>query len=301
MSVVPKILNNLFRSFETKYERVSCFTIKDKNGYYITKEVHKQLLNHIDALYTEVEATKESDDKAYESYYMGLLSLVDLYRKLQQYEYDREQTTYTVMDCDLNTAQVYSLRHLKDIDTSHFKISFNNQIDYLSHKDKFQELINGRQAVKEGIKWKCGCTWHGGSSLFHNIESDFCERCGTSMFPKEKEDIILERNKLVLTFNHPEGFVDEDGSYNYPTIESSLFEIDTYLSIQLLEQAVRAYQLRLKTRQHYANLNKIEYNYQEMKQKRKDLHKEFYATYKFFSRLIRIRYDTPIAVTIPQK
>ncbi len=43
------------------------------------------------------------------------------------------------------------------------------------------------------------------------------------------------------------------------------------------------------------------YDYPLIKARRRLMHQEYSSVYKFFSRLIRIRYDTPIAVAIPQK
>ncbi len=45
----------------------------------------------------------------------------------------------------------------------------------------------------------------------------------------------------------------------------------------------------------------IVYDYDEIKKHRAELHADFKYVYRFFSRLLRIRYDTPIAVAVPHK
>jgi len=90
--------------------------------------------------------------------------------------------------------------------------------------------------------------------------------------------------------------VDEDGNYDYDNI-NAIPDIDN----DSLCDSARLYRLRYKSRKHFIDMNKIEYNYTELKQKNETLHNEFRSYYKIFSQLLALKNTIPYAIAINEK
>lgn len=99
-------------------------------------------------------------------------------------------------------------------------------------------------------------------------------------------------------------FYSKSADYAYIDDSSFLFHIIKWRAMVAslphdLGILLRARRLRYKTTQHFVNLDKVEYDYEEMKQSRAKFHTEFETVFRFFRRLVKLRYATPIAVAVP--
>lgn len=109
------------------------------------------------------------------------------------------------------------------------------------------------------------------------------------------EDIYKEEDKtlmreIVLKFEHPDGYVNEEGDYKYDNMGFN--NEDT--KCELLSVA-RSFMFRYKTREHFKLLNRVaQYDYQEMKKSKSTLHSELKSLYKVFKRFMML----PTAIAI---
>ena len=122
----------------------------------------------------------------------------------------------------------------------------------------------------------------------------------------EDAETVNKRRKLVLSFEHPDNYIDEDGNYNYcygrccVNNDGCQCDNDPMIYIKFsfgeLTSVVRSFAFRYKTKKYLNDLDKVEpYDYQKMKQSRQILHNELKALYKVFQRrMITI----PMAVMI---
>ncbi len=176
---------------------------------------------------------------------------------------DKTYDTKHVLTKDLNLIPVVKLQNKTDPKIDYGLVLLDSHIlqDYLNSKEKLQDLL---QKEKK--------------------EAKIAEET------KEDPEIINERRKAILTFEHPKYYVDEDGDYDYDAIETY------YINRGELESVVRSFANRSKTKKHFEDLNRVEpYDYPQMKQSRKPLHAELKALYRVFQRRM---ISAPMAVVV---
>jgi len=250
------------------------FGRKDDKCIYITQGSVNKIHNHLKMIISNIEKKIEFINELVIKQYLESLKIVAKYvLKTQQ---SNDIFNITVLSKDLETLSVckHKSSQILSVHLGMFAIGFAKQLDYLTHQDELKELL-----------------------LKSKIEEPIEE-------PKEDpkdEAILTERRKSVLEFDHPEGFIDEDGNYQYDYMD--IREPSVYYTeegFHILEEAARMYRLRAKSRQHFANLGKIHYDYQEMKQNHKPLHAEMKTFHKVFIKLLRMQY-APVAIMVNDK
>ncbi len=112
---------------------------------------------------------------------------------------------------------------------------------------------------------------------------------------EEHDNRILIQRQLVLKFEHPIGYINEFGDYNYDKF-SIIDGLYNHYITAYIEILARSFMFRSKTRRHFEYLNRaIPYEYTEMKESRKLLHSELRSLYKIFRRRM---VDIPLAIAI---
>ncbi len=194
---------------------------------------------------------------------------------------DKTYDTKHVLTKDLNLIPVVKLQNKTDPKIDYGLLLLDSHIlqDYLNSKEKLQDLL---QKEKK--------------------EAKIAEET------KEDPEIINERRKAILTFEHPKYYVDEEyGYYRYlddyccecnngQKCQSSEYGIHLRFSNKELKSVARSFALRSKIKKHFEDLNRVEpYDYPQMKQSRKPLHAELKALYRVFQRRM---ISAPMAVVV---
>lgn len=138
-----------------------------------------------------------------------------------------------------------------------YGINYIKKLDYLSHKD---ELLAKLSKPKEEI-----------------IKED----------NKEEESVLEQRKKEVLEFEHPDDYIDENGNYQYDNIGFGFNK-------SMLEFAAKQWMLRYKSKKHFEDIDKIEYDYATMKQNNANLNNEFHSYYKMFNKFTTLKHTIPV-------
>ncbi len=264
-----------FSAFYNENCNLEYYEIDDTK--FIDFDNQKRIIDHIKKIYDSIEAT--NTDFGIEKEYVNILKKIcsidlfyqkSLFKKLENY-----------------------INHISHCDRITYIISSELEIVPLILNEG--EGLFGRGIRKYGI------------CMVHKLQ-DYNKDQLRQLF-KEKEEykedeedepedksVIEERRKLVLTFEHPEGFVKENGDYDYDECSSPC--ILKYATAELLALA-KAYRLRYKTKEHFDKLDRIEYNFPEMKKSKKVLHSELKSFYKIFKRQIDNSYGyIPSAILV---
>lgn len=265
------------------------------------------MINQLELIIKNIDdAYKLATSEEYKSYLVSMKGLAQRELKLKNELKDKLDNFINNGLKDDMTSYVLS-KNLKLIPVVKNMLVINPQIDfgvrsmraidnYIDNKDKIinDYLEEQKEKELEGIE----------------VDEDI----------EEDDETINERRKLVLLFEHPDSYIDDDGDYNYckscinGNIDCSyslcygcyrddgccdqgcLAIIKPSFSFNELTSVVRSFAFRYKTKKHLNDLNKVEpYDYQKMKQSRQILHNELKALYKVFQRrMITI----PVAVMV---
>lgn len=276
-------------SLVDKCINIDYYDIDGKPGYYITKESLDEIKEHMNKI---IHIIKEVKDECKE--YPLLYEYYDILLKMaSQYLYNNSVISFdtNVMNSELITLKVGYRKTVSGVLGNDFRIYSHKKYDLLTHHDKRIEMLNKPKEPKNEEELK----------------------------ETEDETILEERRKLVLKFEHPsigvyidlckpegEGiinngaFVDAYGNYQYDTICDHIRSIDSDISNLpcLIEEAARLYRLRCKSRQHFEAMNKIVYDYKDIKQRKLALHNELKVMYKIMKKYSS---QAPIAIMVSDK
>lgn len=288
------------------YEHCQFISITyDKN--YTNSDGINTMINQLELIIKNIDdAYKLATSEEYKSYLGSMKGLAQRELKLKNELKDKLDNFINNGLKDDMTSYVLS-KNLKLIPVVKNMGKINPQIDfgvrsmipidnYIDNKDKIinDYLEEQKEKELEGIE----------------VDEDI----------EEDDETINERRKLVLSFEHPDGYIDDDGDYNYCQTcingnfgcsyslcygcyrddgccdQGCLAIIKTPFSFNELTSVARSFAFRYKTKKHLNDLDKVEpYDYQKMKQSRQILHNELKALYKVFQRrMITI----PMAVMI---
>ncbi len=249
--IQPTTMKNL--GFECNQLSIDYYHIKDSNSKYITEKTTKRIIEHINVIIAHINSkTACIGGTLLQKYMDAQLCILNKYLNiLKSCEFDTN-----VLTENLDIMKTAVMTQILDIPLSAFNIQLNEKLDYLTHKEELMEMLKNKK------------------------EDDHPEEIPEA----EDESILRERMELVLSFEHPNGYVDDDGSYNYEEIECKLWDE--------LKQAAMMYRLRYKARKHFEDMNKQEYDYAGMKKNKQQLHGELKAA----MRLLKKYMDVPMAV-----
>lgn len=275
---------NINIDFSAFYDNTcNCDYYEHENGYdigYFDYSNQKRIVDHIQKIYDSINAinTNNNIEKEYLNILMKVCkSVLDdqefSLKILEDYNDETNNPNFDYIEYIISSElelipTIRSWEPENDIfNLYNYGIrKFRKLHDYQDRKDKLKQLFKEEDENKE-----------------NNEE-------------KEDESVINERRKLVLSFEHPEGFINEDGDYDYETCASSYCRL---YSTEELYALAKAYRLRYKTREHFNKLDRIEYNFPEMKKSKKVLHSELKSFYKIFKRQIDNSYGyIPSAILV---
>ncbi len=253
--------HELFYGYFDECILIDFYEIKNTNCIFITKETASSIIAHIKKIISKIELKINEVTIDIQKEYLNILIRIAnaMIQVHQSYTFDT-----TVLTRDLELIKVTKYKNICGVNRGDYGVSGKKRFyDYLTYKEKLIETLSSTEVVKV-----------------------------TEV--AEDQNILDERRKLVLQFEHPENYIDSDGDYDYDYIGNDIDKFE-------LRCLVNAYNLRYKTRKHFIDINKIVYNYDDIKSKKLSLHNELKAYCKVFCRLIDIKYQIPVAISVNDK
>lgn len=251
---------------------IECYKSNDKK--YFDASTIDDIMNRLDSIHTNIDTEIQiSLSPRYKNYLESMKKIID--RELELLR-DMDNTLHNFSTGDEPVEHKY-VEKVKNILTKDLIIipvieamcRSNPKISYgqiYSNKEDYTGRVN---------------------DLFTLLKEDNDKIIDEDIYKEENKTLMRE---IVLKFEHPDEYVDEEGDYKYDNI--GFKHEDTKL--ELLSVA-RSFMFRYKTRGHFELLNRVaQYDYQEMKKSKNTLHSELKALYKVFKRFMML----PTAIAI---
>lgn len=246
---------DIFKPFFKTRIDLDCYSRKDDPGRYITEQSIDAIINHLRTGVSNAIKMSKVANPTGKAYIDSLIDIMNV--NIEAQIKSKQCGKIQILTKELEIVDTYKINdslklfNLSILNSffSDFEIIFYDSKDYLTHKDELKDLLNNHEEVVE-------------------------EK------PKESEEVIAQRRESVLSFEHPNNFVNEDGDYEYWRIG-----YHTGSGVRCgIKSLARAYHLRYLRRQQLLKLTAIEYDYDDMKSSRKCLHAELKAFYRIFYR-----------------
>ncbi len=254
-NIEPTTMTTLgFDSYVEDCLYINYYSRKDSKSMYVSKDTVDKIVSYMDGIIKTINEKKNhTDSQMIQKFMEAQIGIATGFKSNQQsYSFDND-----ILTEDLDLIKTAKLVGFERIHYDSFEISFTKKLDYITHKEELRELLKNKK-----------------------------EKSPEEIPEAEDVSILEERRKLVLTFEHPNGYVNEDGSYNYNDMYRGTIRDEN------IEQAALMYRLRYKARKHFEDINKQEYDYAGMKKNKQQLHGELLAA----MRLLKKYMDVPVAL-----
>lgn len=267
-----------FENFYKKYQIFKCYKSNDKT--YIDASTIDDIMIRLDSIHTNIHKEIQiSLSIRYNNYLESMKKIIErelellrnMHTALHNFSSGDEpvEIKYVEKVKNILTKDLIIIPVIESMCCTKPKIYYGQM--YISNNEDYTGRVN---------------------DLFTLLKEDNDKIIDEDIYKEEDKTLMRE---IVLKFEHPDEYVNEEGDYNYNGMGFNGMRFENGdIKCELLSVA-RSFMFRYKTREHFKLLNRVaQYDYQEMKKSKSTLHSELKSLYKVFKRFMML----PTAIAI---